>query len=58
MRVAKSLVTSWLPAPIDALFNINLMIVLLHLLMQVSLLVINDLFQVGLHIAYALDHGL
>ena len=43
IRVTKSLVAR-LSTPINAFFDVNLVVVLLHLFMQVSLLVVNYLF--------------
>ena len=41
---------------IDAFFNINLIIILLHLFMQICLFILNDLLQLMLNVIYTLDY--
>jgi len=41
---------------IDAFFDINLIIILLHLFMQICLFILNDLLQLMLNVIYTLDY--
>jgi hypothetical protein len=44
-----------LQSGIDAFLDVNLIVVLLHLLVQVSLFIFDDLLKLVLHIVYSLD---
>lgn len=44
-----------LQSGIDAFLDVDLIVVLLHLLVQVSLLILDDLLKLVLHIVYPLD---